>query len=32
MGAGHYRSIIVYGVFVAVLCLRPQGILGKRIA
>lgn len=27
-----YRSIIVYGVFVAVLCLRPQGILGKRIA
>lgn len=27
-----YRSIIVYGVFVAVLCLRPQGLLGKRIA
>jgi branched-chain amino acid transport system permease protein len=27
-----YRSILVYGVFIAVLLLRPQGLLGRSIA
>jgi branched-chain amino acid transport system permease protein len=27
-----YRSILVYGVFVAVLLLRPQGLLGRPIS
>jgi len=27
-----FRSILVYGVFIAVLLLRPQGLLGRSIA
>jgi branched-chain amino acid transport system permease protein len=27
-----YRSILVYGIFVLVLLLRPQGLLGRRAA
>jgi branched-chain amino acid transport system permease protein len=25
----NYRSILVYGVFIAVLLIRPQGLLGR---
>jgi branched-chain amino acid transport system permease protein len=27
-----FRSILVYGVFIAVLLLRPEGLLGRSIA
>jgi branched-chain amino acid transport system permease protein len=27
-----FRSILLYGVFVAVLLVRPQGIFGARVA
>lgn len=27
-----YRSILVYGLFIAILLVRPQGLLGRRIA
>jgi branched-chain amino acid transport system permease protein len=27
-----FRSILVYGVFIAVLLLRPQGLFGRSIA
>ena len=27
-----YRSILIYGVFIAILTLRPQGLLGRKTA
>lgn len=30
--ASAYRSIMVYGVFIAILMIRPQGLLGRRAA
>jgi branched-chain amino acid transport system permease protein len=30
--ASAYRSILVYGVFIAILLVRPQGLLGRRAA
>lgn len=30
--ASAYRSILVYGVFIAILMIRPQGLLGRRAA
>ncbi|WP_118133007.1 branched-chain amino acid ABC transporter permease [Oceanicella sp. SM1341] len=27
-----YRSILIYGVFIAILSLRPQGLMGRRLA
>jgi branched-chain amino acid transport system permease protein len=30
--ASAYRSILIYGVFIAILLVRPQGLLGRRAA
>ena len=27
-----YRSILIYGVFIAILMVRPQGLLGRKTA